>query len=72
MRKILSESCPTGIGIGEIKVFVNKHLQDGTVYQSGDMLICGSNVAYGLCFMNGVDETSIKAAMNIAREELKK
>lgn len=56
--------------LGGINIVVNKHIDDGTFYKSGKDIICDSNTAYGICFMNGVDDESIGAAMSIARQVL--
>ena len=53
-----------------LNIVVSKHIQDGTFYKMGNDLICDSNTAYGICFMNGVDKNSIRAAGNIARDVL--
>jgi len=53
--------------MGNLNIIVNNRILDGTFYKRGNDLICDSNTAYGLCFMDGVNEQSIEAAVKIAR-----
>ncbi len=55
---------------GNLNIVVSGFIDDGTFYKSGNDIICDSNTAYGICFMNGVDDESIAAAVNIARRHL--